>query len=549
MPHCPNPDCPYVKSIGRPAEFQEGTTHCSDCGSMLSEAINEKAEIQKMTGKFAFTDLQKRVLYTIGFVLLWRVLVVIPIPGIDFQVFRGLSGNDHLKFSEFFFGDGHGLERVSIIALGMIPYFYTYMIVEILSVFIQPLKSWRTEGIQGRIKIREVALFATFLLALLHGYGLAQGLEGMLGPVGEKIVRNPGLTFRLISALTFTAGTFLTVWIAELITRKGIGHGISILILTGFAPNFLANIAKTESWPHKDSLLEHYLFRAMVVIASIALIVLMEKSHRRIAVRFDDGTEAHIPLKFTSAGIMPAEWASTLIMLPTTALLLVNNKASSDLAGILWPTSIGGAIIYFAVTIILYYLFTSFFYDPKKLAFFLKNKQASIVSSLGKDEESYMDRSLECMIPLAAIYLCVVVFVPNAILAFSINRMGGIDLIAAVAILLDLTAEVRIRRKGEKLVKVAELHDVAMAGLLKSILEQKGLSCCLRGYYHRALLYFFGPYIEISVLVPENRITEAKETIEKYLDGNILTLRPAKATGLQEGDIVTEAGVAEETMI
>jgi hypothetical protein len=103
--------------------------------------------------------------------------------------------------------------------------------------------------------------------------------------------------------------------------------------------------------------------------------------------------------------------------------------------------------------------------------------------------------------------------------------LGGTVLITAVAILLDIIEEVRIRRKGNNLVKVAELHDVPMAGLLKSLFEQKGLPCYLRGYYHRALLYFFGPYIEISVLVPEDRVTDAKEVIENYLDVNMLVVQ------------------------
>jgi hypothetical protein len=156
---------------------------------------------------------------------------------------------------------------------------------------------------------------------------------------------------------------------------------------------------------------------------------------------------------------------------------------------------------------------------------FSKNKNASILSPLGKNEESYIDRSLESMIPIAALYLCVVLFVPNAILGlFFFFHLDSIKLIIAIAILLDLTEELRLRRKANSLIKIAELHDVPMAGLVKSLLEQKGLPCYLRGYYHRALLYFFGPYIEISVLVPEDRVIDAKEVIENYLDANMLTV-------------------------
>ncbi len=138
------------------------------------------------------------------------------------------------------------------------------------------------------------------------------------------------------------------------------------------------------------------------------------------------------------------------------------------------------------------------------------------------------------MVPFAAVYLCVVLFVPNAIFNLFINfHLDSIALIVVVAVLLDLIQEIRLRR-GSHLAKIAELHDVPMAGLLKNLLEQKGLPCYLKGYYHRALLYFFGPYIEISVFVPQDRAADAREVIENYFDANIITPRPAK--GLELAD-------------
>ncbi|MGZ3597794.1 MAG: putative signal transducing protein, partial [Syntrophales bacterium] len=124
--------------------------------------------------------------------------------------------------------------------------------------------------------------------------------------------------------------------------------------------------------------------------------------------------------------------------------------------------------------------------------------------------------------PIAAIYLCLVIYVPKILSRVFYSSLDGIGLIIAVAIILDLMEELRLRKKGVNLVKIAELHDVPMAGLLKSLLEQKGLPCFLRGYYHRALLYFFGPYIEISVLVPEDKMADAIELVTRYIDSNLL---------------------------
>jgi preprotein translocase subunit SecY len=317
------------------------------------------------------------------------------------------------------------------------------------------------------------------------------------------------------------------VWIAELITRKGIGHGVSILIFAGYGAKVFSDFPKIkmvfyEHYKH-GSLGNFYLF-SIITISLIALIVLMEKSHRKIPVKYDDGVEAYIPLKFTSAGTPPAEWTSVLMMIPVTVLQFIDHPISQKLSLALLPGNIWWYIANSIGIIFLYYLFTSFFYDPRKMVTFLKNRQASIVSPPGENEERCVDRKFELMGPIAALYLCLVVYVPNILSRIFYSSLGGIALIIGVAIVLDLMEEVRLRRKGNNFVKVAELHDVPMAGLLKSLFERKGLPCFLRGYYHRALLYFFGPYIEISVLVPENKVAEASEVIQEYLDSNILTV-------------------------
>lgn len=534
MAYCPNPDCPHRKEMGYPAEFQEGITHCSDCGSPLSKGVLREEVTQKLSRRITLTDLHKRILYTLGFVLLYRVLLLIPIPGIDMQALGSFFGS--LKFEGFLdlFSAGPILEKLSAFALGILPYVNAYMIIEILSVFIQPLKTWRAEGYQGRIRIKTVALCATFLFALFHGYALAQGLENMVGGVGEKIIRNPGLSFRLISALSLTTGTFITIWIAELITRKGIGHGISVLLIAGYGPRILRTLAYfilASRHASSHSPLEYFLLFTFVLAALLFLIVLMEKSKREIPVRFSDGIEACIPLKLTSAGIMPVEWASTLIMLPISMILFTKTAHFQWLTGSLTRGGFWYLIIDAMAIIFLYYLFTSFFYDSKKIITFLRSRQASIVSPPDKKKESYIDRSLEAMIPIAVVYLCFLVFVPRVISLLPGFDLDGVHLIVTVAVLLDIVEELRVRTKGNRLIKIAELHDVPMAGLVKSLLEQKGLRCYLRGYYHRALLYFFGPYIEISILVPEEKIADAREIIENYFDANVLTVQPGRASG------------------
>ena len=468
--------------------------------------------------KFILSDFQKRVLCTIGLVLLSRVLVLIPAPGIDLEVLARVAWapGSVLSFSALYF--------FSTFALGIMPYLSAYMLVEILSLFIPPLKTWRGEGYSGRIKLKKAALFATFLFAFAWGYAMARGLEGFSQ---IQIVKTPGLSFRLILALTLTAGTFIMIWIAELITRKGIGHGVSILILANYGASIFSTFSEMKIISHEHSPLEYFSLLAIIAIALIALMVWMEKSHKKISVKFKEGIVASIPLKTTSAGTTPVEWTSILVMAPLTIYGLVDKPTSQKLLLALFPPNIWYFIAYSIGIIFLYYLFTLFFYRPKKMVTFLKNRQASIVSPPGIKEETYINKSLKVMIPIGAIYLGLIVFAPylifHRIFSFSFGYFGGIGSMIAVAILLDLMEEMRVKWKGDNFVKVAELHDVPMAGLLKSLLVQKGFPCYLRGYYHRALLYFFGPYIEISVLVPEGKVAEAGAVIKKYWDPNILT--------------------------
>jgi preprotein translocase subunit SecY len=535
MAFCLNPDCPHRKEMGYPAEFREGITHCSDCGSLLSEEAIEKEDARKTSPKITLTDLHKRILYTIGFVLLYRVLLFIPAPGIDLQVLGSFFSDEQLNRLLRFLGSEPALERFSILALGIMPYISAYIIVEILSLFIPPLKSWRQGGYAGRIRIKEMALFATFLIALVQGYGITVGLEHMMGAAGEKIIRHPGLGFRLVMVLTLTTGTFLTIWIAELITRKGIGHGISVLIFVGFGPRVFSNILQIKWVSYEHGPVEYFLLFAIIVIALMAFIVLMEKSYRKIPVRFSDGVDAYIPLKLTPAGIIPASGGEFLIGIPITILGftgMMGYKVSQKLSEALVYGSIWYYIAHAIIIFFFYYFFVSFFYDPKEMIAVLKNKRASIVSPPGEKDEHYIDKSLESIFPLGALYLIFIVFIPTIAFRFLPLILGGTVLITAGAIILDLIDEVHIRGQGGNLLKVAELHDVPMAGLVKSLLAQKGLPCYLRGYYHRALLYFFGPYIEISVLVPEEKIADAREVIENYFKANILTVQSSKVSGV-----------------
>lgn len=462
------------------------------------------------------SDFQKRLIYTLGMLALWRMLAHITPPGINFEA---LDNFFRERGGDFVMTDLFGLSRITVLALGLMPYISASVTVEILALFLKPLKSWRESGYQGRLKLRRTALLATLLLALIQGYGIAQGLAGM---DAGSLVYNLGLSYRILFALTLATGTFITIGIADQITRKGIGHGISVIIFTSFAIGLLPHLFKLFDMTHKHFLSKspfEYLFLAAGISAIlIVMIVFMEKGNKRIGVKYADGMESYIPLKLTTAGIVPTDWAGYILMLPLTVLSFINIESFQKIANFLSPGKFSYSIIYAIVIISLYYLFTLFFYRPKNMISSLQHKGAFLVVPNSKNTEDYINRVLEIMAFMGAIYLCMIFFLPEILirLGFPIF-VGGMGLITTVAVVLDLFEESRIRRTSGSLTKIAEFHEVQKAGLFRGILEQRGIPCLLQGYYHRSLLYFFGPYIEISIFVPRDRSGEASELFERYI--------------------------------
>jgi preprotein translocase subunit SecY len=334
-------------------------------------------------------------------------------------------------------------------------------------------------------------------------------------------VRNPGIGFRLIMALTLTAGTFVTILIAELITKKGVGHGISIILFADIGVKWFINFPGIEKISKDYSPLGFYLLLLILTIAFIVFIIWFERSQRKIPVRYDDGVEAYLPLKLTTAGTVPAEWASIFVLFPATVAGFTAAPWAQYIARQLSPGNLVYSIVLFIAVFFFYYLFTALFYNPGKIVTLLKNRNAELVFPQNKKEDS-IDRSLEIMAFIGALYLCSIVLLPEIIIRLFGFYVGGVSLIIAVAIALDLVEEMRIRKKEARLIKVAELHDIPIAGLVKSVLKQKGITCYLRGYYHRALLYFFGPFIEVSVLVPEDKVADAEELIKNYIDPKVI---------------------------
>jgi len=509
MPYCPNPKCPFRERHGESAEFVQGTKYCSDCDTPLTtDDILGKAPKKTRRNRAEF---YKRIIWTLVLLGFWRILAYLSLPGINDDAFSRMASQD--KQSSF---------RFTILALGLMPYIYGYILVEALALFVKPLKRWRSqEGQAGRLKLVRTARLVTLVLAVVHGSFLLSGMSKMFS---GQIFIDPGLVFRSVLVLTLVAGTFLTIWIADMISMKGIGHGISILIIASYVAGLPRDIIRMVNLSVGENKFIYFVLPVLIVIGLISLVIFMEKAYRKTPVQFENGTDSYIPIKLTTAGTVPSAWANS--MTAALSLFLMPSMSGGQqvhdillwLAVFFGPGQAGRLIAYSIFVVFFYYLFTAFFYNPRQISAYLKDRTAEFkIPSEG--DSHFVNRSLERMAVIGCLYfLGIILFVEIAgrVTQIMVFALDGVKLIVMVCIALDLANEVSMRWKSQNLVNVAEFQEPWKAGLLKNVLQQNKIPCVIRGYYHRALMYFFGPFVEMSVFVPAEKAKAATDQIDSH---------------------------------
>ncbi len=508
MPYCPNPECPYRNSFRKSAEFIPGTITCSDCDTPLSdEDVLGPAEKTDRWSKFlAFGDFHKRLLWTLALLSFWTVVRHFPLPGANSQALELLATL--------------GGPRISLFALGLMPYITAYVLVEIVARLVPRFRHLRTDG-PGRVRLRRAA----FVLTLVIGIVQAGALIGQLGILaGGNVLADNGTMFKSLLVLTLVAAMFFIIWLADQISAKGCGHGISLILLSGMAgsiPHYFARALLQ----YKAALTSPQLIMPLLTLAgAIVMIVFMERSARYIPVRYADGTETAFPMKLTTAGTEPASWASGVLAL--SFLFIPMNESfdqvSRPIATWIVTNLQQGTVVHAAasacVIIVLYFLFTALFFSPSAMIDYLAEKNASVIPD-ESDGKRYIYRVLKGMALIGSLYLVLLPLFLQVIWRMSgteLTVVNGVSLILVVCITLDLTSELLFRWRSNNLVRVAEFHEPWKAGLLRSLLEKENVPCIVRGYYHRALLYLFGPYIEMPVFVAVKDENTARDVMQKY---------------------------------
>jgi preprotein translocase subunit SecY len=398
--------------------------------------------LEKLANVFRVPDLRKRILFTLALLAVYRLGGHIPTPGINadlLQQFFEQNRGTFLGFVDLF--SGGQLRRLTIFALGIMPYITASIILQLLTVVYEPLAKLQKEGELGRKKITEWTRYLTLILSAMQSFGIAITLERQTMSGGVPFVTNPGIGFVVMTVLTLTTGSVFIMWLGEQITERGIGNGMSLLIFAGIVVGLprgvvdLVDKAKNQAWGA-------FTVPAMVVlvalmIAVVAFIVFTERSERRIPVQYAKrvvgrkvmgGGSTHLPLRVNSGGVMPVIFASSLLTLPQTAgfFLRDNRYFGPLLRALQWGEPL--YTLLYAVGIIFFaYFYVSIVFNPNEVADNMR-KYGGFIPGIrpGKRTSDTINEILTRITLVGALYLIIISFIPEWMIAgIHLNHLPG----------------------------------------------------------------------------------------------------------------------------
>jgi len=422
------------------------------------------------------TELKKRLWFTLGALIVYRLGTYIPIPGIDANIlndiFQQQAGGILGMFNMF---SGGALQRMTIFALNVMPYISASIIVQLMTTVSPQLEALKKEGESGRKKMNQYTRYLTVLLCLVQGYGIAVGLESMTGSTGSAVM-DPGMFFRFTTVITLLGGTMFLLWLGEQITQRGVGNGVSLIIFSGIVANLPSAIGQALELGRTGAL-SPILIMALLIgaVGIIAVIVFMERAQRRLIVQYPKrqvgnkmfgGESSHLPLKLNTAGVIPPIFASSILLMPAT---LASFNASNGPAWLqyvqiqlghgkpLYMLLFASAIIFFC------FFYTAVVFNPVDTADNLK-KHGGFIPGIrpGKNTAEYLDYVLTRITVIGAIYLTTVCLIPEALISWAAVPfyLGGTSLLICVTVTMDTVAQIQshlLAHQYEGLIKKAKL--------------------------------------------------------------------------------------------
>ena len=417
------------------------------------------------------SELRGRLLFVLIALLVYRIGTHIPVPGIDpvrlEQLFNQQQGGILDLFNMF---SGGALERMSILALGVVPYITSSIIMNLMSMMYPTLQQLRKEGEAGRRKITQYTRYGTLVIALIQGTSLTATLAN------QGLAFSPGFTFYFISTVTLVTGALFMMWLGEQITERGVGNGISLLIFSGIVSGFPAAIGQSfEAARQGDINVIALLVVGTLAILLIAGIVFVERGQRRITVNYAKRQQgrrvyqaqaSHLPLKINMAGVIPAIFASSLLLAPASMAQWFGNSPGMDwLQQVSLVLSPGQPlyILMFAAGIVFFcFFYTAIMFDPKDVADNLK-RQGAYVPGIrpGAQTARYIDDVITRLTVFGAGYITLVCLLPEFMITF---QLGGTALLIVVVVAMDFMSQVQAHLMSSQYAKLMEKSNLKSYG-------------------------------------------------------------------------------------
>jgi preprotein translocase subunit SecY len=442
----------------------------------MASAAEQLAASLNLSAFAKATELKNRIWFTLGALIIYRLGTYIPLPGIDPQVlaevFQRNSGGILGMFDMF---SGGALGRMTIFALNIMPYISASIIVQLLQAVSPQLEALKKEGEVGRKKINQYTRYGTVFLSLIQAYGIAVGIESVRGPSGFAVM-DPGFFFRLTTVVTLTGGTIFLMWLGEQITARGVGNGISLIIMAGIIARMPSALASLLELGRTGALSTFFIIAFLVLaIAVVAFIVFMERAQRRILVQYPKrqvgnkmfgGEASHLPLKLNTSGVIPPIFASSLLLLPATIASFNANQGGflGELAAALGHGRPIYILLYVALIVFFTFFYTAIVFNPTETADNLR-KYGGFIPGIrpGKNTADYLDYVLTRLTVPGALYLAGVCVLPEILVSqYSVPfYFGGTSLLIVVSVTMDTVAQIHshlLAHQYEGLIKKSKLR-------------------------------------------------------------------------------------------
>ena len=409
-----------------------------------------------MSSSLQSNDLRNRIVFTLVILAIYRLGTFVPLPGIDPQQLQTLmEGNQKGLLGMFNVFAGGAISRMAIFALGIMPYISSSIIVQLLTGVSDYFKNLKAQGETGRRQITQITRYGTVLLATIQGYGLAVGLES-----SANLVINPGTFFKISTVVTIVAGTVFLMWLGEQITQRGIGNGISLIIFSGIVAEIPRALVTTFELGKSGALSGLIIFiMFLILVATIIFIVFMERALRKILINYPKrqmgnkmygGDSSHLPLKLNSAGVIPAIFASAILLLPVTFsnFNISNNETFLNISSYFTQGQPLYMLLYASGIIFFTFFYTSIVFNPNETAENLR-KYGGFIPGIrpGESTAIYIDNILTKLTTIGALYLTAVCLLPEFLIAnYPIPfYLGGASILIVVVVAIDTVTQIQTR--------------------------------------------------------------------------------------------------------